>query len=32
MYGSYGCTTSSLPLAGMDAIERRIEFPRHIAE
>ncbi len=32
MYGPYGCTTSSLPLAGMDAIERRIEFPRHIAE
>ena len=32
MYGSYGCTTSSLPFAGMDAIERRIEFPRQIAE
>jgi hypothetical protein len=32
MYGSPGSTTSSLPLAGMNSVKRRIEFPHHLAE
>jgi hypothetical protein len=32
MYGSCADTTSSLPFAGVNAIKRRIEFPRHIAK
>lgn len=32
MYGSRKSTTSSLPLAGMNSVKRRIEFPYHVAE
>lgn len=32
MYGAGGSSTSSFPLAGMNAVESRIEFPHHVTE